>query len=224
MGFDSNEVSAAMEQMQADKKTPTFLKTLIGHIFSVQKQLCTVLAKNQELQEQISCLREENIALKAALADAGKREVSQSLPEDPASVMSFIEKKERQRSIVISGIPESKDPKSTDRAAHDLDFVKNILNHLEIECIPQVTYRLGKPQVDRPRLLKVLLPNTFYQSLILRRASRLRSFSSRGVYIRPSLTKEERERNREARLARRTSHNMSAVNSQISHLNMSVNS
>lgn len=57
-------------------------------MFSVRKQLCTVLARNQELQEQISCLREENIALKAALADEGTREVPQPLPEDAASVLS----------------------------------------------------------------------------------------------------------------------------------------
>lgn len=224
-GLGSNEVAAALEQLHADKKTPLFLKTLISHMFSVQKQLCSVLAKNQELQEQISCLREENMALKSALAEAGKSESPRSFPEATANVVSLVEEKERQRSVVISGIPESKDPKSTERALHDLDFVKSILNHLEIECIPQITYRLGKPQADRPRLVKVLLPNTFYKSLILRRAPRLRSFSSKGVYIRPSLTKEERERNREAWLARRVSHNVSAVDSQRTQLNVSsVNS
>ncbi|VDP23038.1 unnamed protein product [Heligmosomoides polygyrus] len=166
-GIGLEQVATALEQLHADKKTPLFLKTLISHMFSVQKQLCTVLAKNQELQDQISCLREENMALKSALAEAGKT---------TANVMLLVEEKERQRSVVISGIPESKDPKSTERALHYLDFVKSILNHLEIECIPQITYRLGKPQVDRSRLVKVLLPNKFYKSLIFRRALRLRSF------------------------------------------------
>lgn len=169
------------------------------------------MGKNQELQEQITSLQNENSALKSALADAQRRDNRFALPDNPANVMASIEEKERKRSIVISGIVESKDSKSTERAVHDLDSVKSILNHLDVECIPQVVYRLGKPQADRPRLLKVILPNTFYQSLTLTRASRLRSFPSGGVFIRPSLTKEERERNRKARMARRISRDVSNV-------------
>lgn len=136
--------------------------------------------------------------------------------------MSAVDEKERLRSVVISGITESIDSRSTERAIHDFNSVRNVLDHLNVECVPQLTYRLGKPQEGRPRLLKVVLPNTFYQSLVLRRASWLRSFSCRGVYIRPSLTKEERERNREARLARRASLGVTVTNNQPTQLDIST--
>lgn len=101
----------------------------------------------------------------------------------PMSVLSQVDEKERQRSVVISGIAESSKPKSTERAIGDFEFVKNVFNHLDVECIPQLTYGLGKPLKGRPRLLKVILPNTFYQSLVLRRASRLRTFPSKGSIL-----------------------------------------
>lgn len=112
------------------------------------------------------------------------------------------EEKGRLRSIVISGVCESSSSSSVSRAVHDHDVVKQIFDHLGIECVPHVVYRLGKPTEGRARLLKVILPSTFYQKLTLRRSHRLRFFSCKGVYIRPSLTKQERDRNREARLAR----------------------
>ncbi|VDP41950.1 unnamed protein product [Heligmosomoides polygyrus] len=67
----ADEVALALEQLQADKKTPAFVKILFNHMLTVQQELNVVLAKNQELQEQVANLREENGALKAALAEAG---------------------------------------------------------------------------------------------------------------------------------------------------------
>lgn len=221
----ADEVALALEQLQADKKTPAFVKILFNHMLTVQQQLNLVLTKNQELQEQVANLREENGALKAALAEAGRvSSAAQFLPRDSfaASNLSAVDEKERLRSVVISGITESIDSRSTERAIHDFNSVRNVLDHLNVECVPQLTYRLGKPQEGRPRLLKVVLPNTFYQSLVLRRASWLRSFSCRGVYIRPSLTKEERERNREARLARRASLGVTVTNNQPTQLDIST--
>lgn len=211
-GQGSDEVAAALQQLQADKRTPGFIKVLMNHVVSYQKELSAVLSKNQELQEQLAALREENSALKAALVEAAGKSGAPAPHEGiPVSILSYVDEREHLRSIVVAGVAESTDTKSTERAIHDSNFVKDIFNHLEVECIPQITYRLGKPQEGRPR-----------QSLVLRRASRLRSFSCRGVYIRPSLTKQERERNREARLARRNSHDVAYLTSQGSQLNRSA--
>lgn len=68
----ADEVALALEQLQADKKTPAFVKILFNHMLTVQQQLNLVLTKNQELLEQVANLREENGALKAALAEAGR--------------------------------------------------------------------------------------------------------------------------------------------------------
>lgn len=104
------------------------------------------------------------------------------------------------RFIVVSGIVESTDAESTERPIHDSIVVKDILNHLEVEDLPQITYRFGKPQEVRPRLLKVVFPKSYYQSL----------------------TKQKKERSRETRLARRSSYDVAFLISQGNQLNRSA--
>lgn len=62
---------------------------------------------------------------------------------------------------------------------------------------------MGIPGQGRPRLVKVVLPASRFQREAVRRAPRLRFFPpQKGIYLRPSLTKEERDRWREARLTK----------------------
>ncbi|KAK6032113.1 endonuclease/exonuclease/phosphatase family protein [Ostertagia ostertagi] len=110
------------------------------------------------------------------------------------------------RSIVVSGVPESQSPNSVDRAHHDIQCI-----YSRIECIPSMVFRMGIKNSSRPRLLKVVLPSSRFQIETIKRAPRLRFFSQRGVYIRPSLTKEERERRREARQKNSDRNNNTAV-------------
>lgn len=66
-GHGSKDVTAALEQV--DKKTHGFNKTILDHVFSFHMELCMILTRNQEIQEQVATLREETTALKAALAE-----------------------------------------------------------------------------------------------------------------------------------------------------------
>lgn len=54
----------------------------------------------------------------------------------------------------------------------------------------------------KARLLKVVFPASFFASLTLKRAPHLRFFSEKGIFIRPSLTKSERDRLRTVRVSR----------------------
>lgn len=211
-GATSTEVAAAMEQLRQDKKTPDFMKTLINHMLSVQEKLSSVLLINQQLNSQVANLREENNTLRRALAEAESRHSSSAHVVDRLNVSDSVEEKERLRSIVIAGIAESDAVHSVDRVYHDYEIVENILDHLDIECIPQSVYRLGRPDERKRRLIKVVLPSTFHQKLTLKRATRLSSSPYRGAFIRPSLTKTELERNRVVRSTTRSSDN---VNNQV---------
>ncbi|KIH69313.1 reverse transcriptase [Ancylostoma duodenale] len=87
------------------------------------------------------------------------------------------------------------------RYADDYDFecVCKVLDYLNIECNPVLVYRLGRPQRGINRLTKVVLPARMFQRLAVKRAPRLRFFCERGIYLRPSLTLEERKRRKEER-------------------------
>ncbi|VDO22905.1 unnamed protein product [Haemonchus placei] len=93
------------------------------------------------------------------------------------------EESERARSVVVSGIAECADSNVIARLNDDIDCVKKLFCYLDIECMPRNGF---------PRLLKIVLPSTMFQSLLLKRAPRLRNFQVKFAYIRPSLTEGER--------------------------------
>lgn len=100
-------------------------------------------------------------------------------------------------------------------------MVHSILDFSNIECIPCCGYKMGRPDVKHARLIKVLLPSSKFQEVAVRRASRPRSFFHNGVFLRLSLTKEERERRREKRLAKKQPSSINNIDA--SNLNANVN-
>ena len=81
----------------------------------------------------------------------------------------------------------------------DVHKVKLVVNSLGVECSLVAVYRMGQ-MGPHPRLLKVVLPTSKHQQLLCNRSRWLRGSQFHGVWLRPSLTKEERDRQRRERL------------------------
>lgn len=77
---------------------------------------------------------------------------------------------ERRRSIIISGIPELDSPSIASRVCYDFLSVRNVVFHLDIDCLPVSVYRLGRPMPGKTRLLKVVFPASYFQRLATKRA------------------------------------------------------
>lgn len=108
------------------------------------------------------------------------------------------DEKERKRSIVIAGVPESNDPKPSSRSIYDRQSVTNIMDDINVEAPISEVYRLPKRGNSRgPALLKVIFPSSLIQRNVLKHARNLRNSTVESikncVYIRPSLTAEERQ-------------------------------
>uniref|UniRef100_A0A914GQA9 Uncharacterized protein n=1 Tax=Globodera rostochiensis TaxID=31243 RepID=A0A914GQA9_GLORO len=121
------------------------------------------------------------------------------------SVEISTEELERQRSLVVMGLPESTDPLPSKRAAADKAQVSGLLDSLGIECGPSIVYRLGRsfnPTQKSARLLKVLLPARAFQRQALTawrtKNNTIRSSASqlKNIQIRESLTREQLEERR----------------------------
>ncbi|XGW10836.1 hypothetical protein V3C99_012393 [Haemonchus contortus] len=216
--FDQ-DVALLME----DQSLPQHLRSVLGILLEDRKFLHSVLCRNRELAEEVSALKAENAKLKAAASGAAtpnpltsqqvtepSSHVSNVLPVSPVEV-------ERKRSIVLIGVPESYAQLPSERLVSDINVLKKIFDYLGIECSPLTIYRMGRANAAVPRLLKVVLPSSFYARQVLRRAPRLRYFSIPKIFIRPSLTREERSRARTAprtRLAQRNTSSFKLVENQ----------
>ncbi|KAK6013448.1 hypothetical protein OSTOST_21234 [Ostertagia ostertagi] len=188
-------------------------------VFLLTSKLLLMFYLKRRRKSLFSPASEENESLRAKLKNSlptGNRDVTKQkstspIPTSNADRESSQVDPDIARSIVVSGVPESQSPNSVDRAHHDIQCICSLLNFLGIECIPSMVFRMGIKNSSRPRLLKVVLPSSRFQIETIKRAPRLRFFSQRGVYIRPSLTKEERERRREARQKNSDRNNNTAV-------------
>ncbi|KIH42416.1 hypothetical protein ANCDUO_27599 [Ancylostoma duodenale] len=238
-----NEFDTAAELLISDDTLPINLRTVIGYLMEKAKQLDFVLDKNRELtveNQQISNevigLRAENQSLKIALgqqvsSSPTSANLSQSQKSmNPNSVTSF-DDVERNRSVVIAGVEESRAVQASLRVNYDFNCVSQIFDFLSIDCAPVSVYRMGRPRQGVARLLKVVLPASYFARLALRRASYLRHFKVKGIFMRPSLSKAERDRIRAERAARpnmskpitsSTSNDVPPVSSQF-QFNKSVN-
>ena len=97
--------------------------------------------------------------------------------------------------MVLAGLPEPISESLPARARGDFNSVCKILDSCGIEGQPSVVYRLGKPNVDngnKPRLLKIQFPQRIQARLFLEKRGKLKNISSDNLYLRESLTAEQR--------------------------------
>lgn len=139
----------------------------------------------------------ENCALKAALQQLTI--ISQAagyLLKQELSIKQYLQEERQAHSIVITGLPESTSPKATQRAKEDMEKVLDIMDAVGVECLPTATYRMGGPAANpgRPRLMKVELPTKRLAGEFLRNRGKLFAIRDyKSIFIRPSLSLEQRE-------------------------------
>ena len=106
-----------------------------------------------------------------------------------------LEDEARRRSLVIDGLPESTAATPSVRVAEDSGAVTALLDELGVEAQPLAVYRMGKASPTRPRLVKVLLPFSSAQRSALAASKKLKHSAKFGrVFVRPSLSADERRR------------------------------
>lgn len=132
------------------------------------------------------------------LAESTPAKTPNQVPVNSEQNEISAEEKERRRSVVISGIPEPTG-ETANRRQHNRNAVYNILNEIEVDAEVTNVYRLGAPGM-KSRLLKVILPSSAIQRQVLINARKLKeSKTNKGVFIRPSLTADQRKKEYELR-------------------------
>ncbi|EYC07323.1 hypothetical protein Y032_0071g592 [Ancylostoma ceylanicum] len=118
----------------------------------------------------------------------------------PFQAIEKIEEDKRSRSFVLAGVEEApSNLQASQRQKHLKDKVFGILDALDIECRPTEIRRMGRPDPNRTRLIKVVFPSKHEWSTALSRAHLLRSAGFGEVYIRRSMRDVERKREYELR-------------------------
>ena len=167
------------------------------------------VAKNSEQMEKSLRLIEEigNELKKVQSKPTGEQTYANALGSVRPGKTITSQKETKELGIRFRGIPESKDVSSDEQLQHDLNAVKAVLNHLQINDQPSVVQRVGKfdPDPGKLRTIIVNLKTPVNKDLLLKSAYKLKDFHDLGkpVFVSPELTIEEYKREREALRLRR---------------------
>ena len=167
------------------------------------------VAKNSEQMEKSLRLIEEigNELKKVQSKPTGEQTYANALVSVRPGKTITSQKETKELGIRFRGIPESKDVSSDEQLQHDLNAVKAVLNHLQINDQPSVVQRVGKfdPDPGKSRTIIVNLKTPVNKDLLLKSAYKLKDFHDLGkpVFVSPELTIEEYKREREALRLRR---------------------
>lgn len=82
----------------------------------------------------------------------------------------------------------------TVQVAHDFNGLREIMDFLKIDCSIVCGYHMDRFNQSHYRLLKVVLPTSFFEKQMLRRAPHLPFFMAKGLHIGPLFPKEESDR------------------------------
>ncbi|KHN88113.1 hypothetical protein Tcan_13758 [Toxocara canis] len=114
------------------------------------------------------------------------------------------EKKEiRERSVVLVRVNEVTDVPPRERNNVDCGTALDIFGTINSDSVPHQIFRMGSQQEGRKRPVKVIFGNSHDAKQVLRNARSLKGTRFQHVFIRPSLTAEEKKKQWEEHQKRR---------------------
>lgn len=198
--------SVIQEPPKSTKTSPTSLED-IGHLINSAKDeiLSKLMNEITQVNECISSLTSKVVNIENGLAKMKETiekheeefaEIRYTVSNLKENLFSQVTEEVEQRSnrmqnLVISGVTELGSGTIDERKEHDLNELIKVLDEMEINYDKDDfrVSRIGKPFKDKPRLLKVVCPDSQMKQDILRKSKMLRTSSSfKGVYVNQDLT------------------------------------
>ena len=168
--ISENRVIAALKgEIEDLKTTVTSLRLEIYNLQTRQQQL---EAKYDEFSEKTAMLRRDQVMTQIELSN------------------ELEERLRRSTNFVLSGIPEEDSESSGDSPGSDEEKCTEVLQIIgcDSDSVIEVS-RIGRPNQQRPRLLKVKCDSVTAKESVVRNSYKLRNLPKfRGVYINPDRT------------------------------------
>ena len=190
-----------LSYLAKDENVPIYLRNIVAFLANIVEEQTTTITNLSRENHELRTLFDFHNAKPVSPISKIVAESKETAPVvcNHKCVADPCEDRERSRAVVLSGVPESDSQYPVGRNDDDVHKVKLVVNSLGVECSPVAVYRMGQ-MGPHPRLLKVVLPTSKHQQLLCNRSRWLRGSQFHGVWLRPSLTKEERDRQRRERL------------------------
>ncbi|KAL6738843.1 hypothetical protein Aduo_012345 [Ancylostoma duodenale] len=128
-------------------------------------------------------------------SSARSRSLSAIQAKIPIAVKEQAEAEVRGQTIVVSGLEKADSNLLPSEHQADVERkVTQVLDVMKVQCRPSDVFRIGRLNSSRPLLVKVVLPSSFHWRQALANARLLRVSCFQNVFVRRSMTIEERKR------------------------------
>ena len=153
-----------------------FLTSLDSKIRSVECTLRKVLDTQKQHDSELTKMKGDILSLK----------------EEQSAIFDEMEERDRRKTnLILSGLPERSDGSVEERKKWDAEKVKSLFNSLSglHHGTLASTFRIGKINSGKPRLLRVVCRDVDTKRALLQKAKDLRNMSDyKHVFINPDLT------------------------------------
>ena len=191
---DGSSFHHALETVKVDildelKNVTKVLDCLQTKMCEVEGTILRVLETQRKQEEEIKALKED----------------IQRMKDDNTNILAEIEDRDRRKAnLIVSGLQEMEEGSVEERKQWDLAKVQALFSHLEDKEEPSAgvsnTFRIGRINSSKPRLLKVVCATAeFKRSLLLKAKSLRENTEYKHVYVNPDLTPSQQAQNKQLR-------------------------
>ena len=171
---------------------------LTCEINKVNDKIEALLTRVNETDNKVKVLEERFQSLESKLLNQSNKcglEMEDMMQEAE-------ERYKRRKYLIVSGIPEASTGNIEERAQADVNCIKRMADHLQVQDFDEPTEcsRIGKIDSAKPRLLRFKCQTMETKKEFLKKAKKLRSSNDyQHVYINADATYFQRKRGRELR-------------------------
>lgn len=166
----TNEIRDLKEEVKTMKDTS---ERIASEYNKMQEVVQTITNQHKITRDKITALENDIVSLKSQTAPSPN---ASSIPSQNEFMYEIQDRLQREKNIIMIGIPETHNVDPNLRKMHDIEEANKLLKIAYQECpTPVRAQRLGKYDANKPRLLKIVFQESDIPKYLLKNKAKLPS-------------------------------------------------
>ena len=166
--------------------------SLVEKVKELESTIISLKMNQDNQQREIESLKQTVSFFPSTneLVDETLKHLASAHPPMDELVNELELRQRKANSVVVFGLPESTTGSVKEKIEHDMNETRKLIQFLDVQldCEISECRRIGKPNRNGSRILRVDLSSLNSKSVLLRRSKTLKNSPFHNVFIKPDLT------------------------------------